>query len=79
MWALSLMTAASSPLSIRAMCGGRSGSCCNMPQLMPSDLFNNIVGFAPLLTMDDAWAAARLAGLEDDIRRDAHGNVHPRR
>jgi ABC-type bacteriocin/lantibiotic exporter with double-glycine peptidase domain len=37
--------------------------------LMPSDLFNNIVGFAPLLTMDDAWAAARLAGLEDDIRR----------
>ena len=63
------MTAASSPLSIRAMCGGRSGSCCNMPQLMPSDLFNNIVGFAPLLTMDDAWAAARLAGLEDDIRR----------
>jgi ABC-type bacteriocin/lantibiotic exporter with double-glycine peptidase domain len=38
-------------------------------QLMPSDLFNNIVGFTPLLTMDDAWAAARLAGLEDDIRR----------
>jgi NHLM bacteriocin system ABC transporter ATP-binding protein len=38
-------------------------------QLMPSDLFNNIVGFTPLLTTDDAWAAARLAGLEDDIRR----------
>ena len=38
-------------------------------QLMPSDLFNNIVGLTPLLTMDDAWAAARLAGLEDDIRR----------
>ena len=38
-------------------------------QLMPSDIFNNIVGSAPFLTMDDAWRAARLAGLEDDIRR----------
>ena len=38
-------------------------------ELMPSDMFNNIVGFAPYLNMDDAWRAARLAGLEDDIRR----------
>ena len=38
-------------------------------QLMPSDIFSNIVGFAPFLNMDDAWEAARLAGLEDDIRR----------
>ena len=37
-------------------------------QLMPSDIFSNIVGFAPSLTIDDAWQAARLAGLEDDIR-----------
>jgi NHLM bacteriocin system ABC transporter peptidase/ATP-binding protein/NHLM bacteriocin system ABC transporter ATP-binding protein len=37
-------------------------------QLMPSDIFNNIVGFAPYLNMDDAWQAARLAGLEDEIR-----------
>jgi ABC-type bacteriocin/lantibiotic exporter with double-glycine peptidase domain len=37
-------------------------------QLMPSDIFSNIVGFAPYLTMDDAWQAARLAGLEEDIR-----------
>jgi NHLM bacteriocin system ABC transporter peptidase/ATP-binding protein/NHLM bacteriocin system ABC transporter ATP-binding protein len=37
-------------------------------QLMPSDIFNNIVGFAPHLSMDDAWQAARLAGLEDEIR-----------
>jgi len=35
---------------------------------MPSDFFSNIVGFAPFLNMDDAWQAARLAGLEDDIR-----------
>jgi NHLM bacteriocin system ABC transporter peptidase/ATP-binding protein/NHLM bacteriocin system ABC transporter ATP-binding protein len=38
-------------------------------QLMPSDIFNNIVGFAPFLSMDDAWQAARAAGLEDEIRR----------
>jgi ABC-type bacteriocin/lantibiotic exporter with double-glycine peptidase domain len=38
-------------------------------QLMPSDIFSNIVGFAPFLNMDDAWQAARLAGLEDDIRQ----------
>ena len=38
-------------------------------QLMPSDIFNNIVGFAPYLSMADAWRAARLAGLEDEIRR----------
>src|SRR5262249_15920448 len=37
-------------------------------QLMPSDIFSNIVGFAPYLNMDDAWEAARLAGLEDEIR-----------
>ena len=37
-------------------------------QLLPGDIFNNIVGFAPDLTMDDAWRAAKLAGLEEDIR-----------
>ncbi len=37
-------------------------------QLLPGDIYNNIVGFAPDLTMDDAWQAAKLAGLEDDIR-----------
>ena len=37
-------------------------------QLMPSDIYSNIVGFAPILGLDDAWRAARLAGLEDDIR-----------
>jgi ABC-type bacteriocin/lantibiotic exporter with double-glycine peptidase domain len=36
---------------------------------MPGDLFSNIVGFTPVLTLEDAWRAARLAGLEDDIRR----------
>ena len=38
-------------------------------ELMPGDIFSNIVGFDPALTMDDAWRTARLAGLEDEIRR----------
>jgi NHLM bacteriocin system ABC transporter ATP-binding protein len=38
-------------------------------ELMPGDLFSNIVGFDPALTLDDAWRAARLAGLEEEIRR----------
>jgi NHLM bacteriocin system ABC transporter peptidase/ATP-binding protein/NHLM bacteriocin system ABC transporter ATP-binding protein len=37
-------------------------------QLMPSDIYSNIVGFAPTLGVEEAWHAARLAGLEDDIR-----------
>ena len=35
--------------------------------LLPGDLFTNIVGTAPL-TLEDAWQAARLAGLADDIK-----------
>jgi len=37
-------------------------------QPIAGDLFENIVG-SRNLTHDDAWAAARAAGLEDDIRR----------
>ena len=29
-------------------------------QLLPGDIFNNIVGFAPDLTLEDAWQAAKL-------------------
>jgi ATP-binding cassette subfamily C protein len=35
-------------------------------RLMSGDLFTNIVG-ASSATLDDAWEAARMAGLEDDI------------
>ena len=35
-------------------------------KLTPGDVFSNIVGSSPL-TQDDAWEAARLAGLEEDI------------
>ena len=36
--------------------------------LFRGDIFTNILGSKPL-TMDDAWEAARMAGLEQDIRR----------
>ena len=35
-------------------------------QLMTGDIFTNIVGSSPL-TIDDAWEAARMVGLEEDI------------
>jgi NHLM bacteriocin system ABC transporter ATP-binding protein len=37
-------------------------------RLTPGDIFMNIVG-TRRLTMEDAWAAAEIAGLADDIRR----------
>jgi len=35
-------------------------------QLMPGDIFTNIVG-SSLATLDDAWEAARMAGLDQEI------------
>jgi ATP-binding cassette subfamily C protein len=37
-------------------------------KVLPGSIFVNIVG-ATLLTLDDAWEAARLAGLDEDIRQ----------
>jgi NHLM bacteriocin system ABC transporter ATP-binding protein len=37
-------------------------------QLMTGDIFTNIVG-SSTLTVDDAWAAARMCGLEEDIKK----------
>lgn len=37
-------------------------------RLMHGDIFSNIVVAAPWLTMDDAWKAAEIAGIADDIR-----------
>ncbi len=45
------------------------GVVLQQAQLLPTDIVGNIIGFAPLLNIDDAWEAARLAGLEEDIRR----------
>lgn len=37
-------------------------------QLMSGNIFSNIVGANPYLTIDDAWEAARMAGFEEDIK-----------
>lgn len=37
-------------------------------QLMTGTIFSNIVGANLLLTIDDAWEAATMAGIEEDIR-----------
>ena len=37
-------------------------------QLMTGSIYNNIVASNPYLTLDDAWEAARMAGVEKDIR-----------
>lgn len=36
-------------------------------QLMTGSILSNIVGANPRLTIDDAWEAARMAGIEEDI------------
>jgi ATP-binding cassette subfamily C protein len=37
-------------------------------QLMTGSIFDNIIGANPELTIDDAWEAARMAGMEEDIK-----------
>ncbi|MCR5403937.1 MAG: NHLP bacteriocin export ABC transporter permease/ATPase subunit [Butyrivibrio sp.] len=37
-------------------------------KLFQGDIFSNIVIAAPHLTLDDAWEAARIAGIDEDIR-----------
>ena len=37
-------------------------------QLMTGNIFSNIVGTNPYLTIDDAWEAAKMAGIAEDIR-----------
>ncbi len=38
-------------------------------KLFSGDIFSNIIISAPWLTMDDAWRAAELSGIAEDIRR----------
>lgn len=38
-------------------------------RLFQGDIFSNIIISAPRLTLDDAWEAAEIAGIADDIRR----------
>ena len=44
------------------------GVCLQNGSLFSGDLFGNIVLASPHATMDDAWEAAELAGIADDIR-----------
>ncbi len=37
--------------------------------LFAGDIYSNIVVSAPWLTLEDAWEAARMAGIDEDIRR----------
>lgn len=45
------------------------GSVLQEGQLTPGDIFSNIVGASPHLTQEDAWDAARLAAIDEDIKR----------
>lgn len=45
------------------------GTVMQDSKLFQGDIFSNIIISAPWLTMDDAWKAAELAGIAEDIRR----------
>lgn len=44
------------------------GAVMQNGKLFTGDIFSNIVISAPWLTLDDAWEAAEIAGMADDIR-----------
>ena len=46
----------------------RIGAVTQNGSLFQGDIFSNIVISAPQLTLDEAWEAAELAGIADDIR-----------
>ena len=46
----------------------RIGTVLQNGRLFSGDIFSNIVVAAPQLTLDDAWRAAKIAGMADDIR-----------
>ena len=47
----------------------RIGTVMQDGKLFMGDVYSNIVITAPWLTLDDAWEAAEIAGIADDIRR----------
>lgn len=47
----------------------RIGVVMQEGKLFSGDIFSNIIISAPWLTLDEAWEAAELAGIADDIRR----------
>lgn len=53
------------PRSVRR----QTGVVLQQSRLFPGDIYSNIVISAPHLTLNDAWEAAKLAGVDEDIRR----------
>ena len=49
------------------------GSVMQNGKLMSGSLFNNIVAAAPLLKLEDAWKAAELAGIDEEIKEMSMG------
>ena len=47
----------------------RIGVVLQQSSIMPGDIFHNIVGLDESATMESAWEAARMAGMEADIRQ----------
>ena len=45
------------------------GAVMQNGELFTGDIFSNITISAPWLTLDDAWEAAEIAGMAEDIRR----------
>ena len=60
--------------SLRQLC---IGICMQDGQLVEGTIRDNIIFNNPLLTDDDAWEAARMAALDDDIRQMPHGMDTP--
>jgi ABC-type bacteriocin/lantibiotic exporter with double-glycine peptidase domain len=46
----------------------QSGVVLQSSKLMPTDIYRNIIGSHTTLTLNDAWEAARMAGLDRDIK-----------
>ena len=56
-----------SHLDVRAV-RQQAGVVVQQARLLPGSIFHNIIGSSTALTVDDAWEAARIAGLDEDIR-----------
>ena len=56
-----------SNLDVRAV-RQQAGVVVQQARLLPGSIFHNIIGSSTALTLDDAWEAARIAGLDEDIR-----------
>ena len=63
----STTTGATSDASTRARCAGRIGMVAQDASLQPGTVLENIIGLSGDLTEEDAWRAARLAAVDEDV------------